>query len=55
MRLMRRLMVVVKVVTAHQECKCDAFRNAGKLGHVRGAANMRRQKLPTIAVTDLHG
>ena len=29
-------------------------RNAGKLGHVRGAANMRRKKLPTVAAADLH-
>jgi hypothetical protein len=29
-------------------------RNVDKLGHVLGAANMRRKKLPTIAAADLH-
>jgi hypothetical protein len=55
MRLMRRLIVVVKVVTALACASTMPKRNADKLGHVRGATNMRRKKLPTIAAADLHG
>jgi hypothetical protein len=54
MRLMRRLIGVVKVIALLTSASTMPQRNGDKLAVVRGAGNLRRQNLPTVAAADLH-